>query len=251
MTRAEQSSLARWGGAFTIALALHGAATALMVLASSRNSDVVGNAEPAIAVDLAPPASELGESSVTAAPRTIADAVAPEPHEITEPPPEESAAAEPSAPLVVAEAAVAPPPTPAEKPRPKKPVTKPRPTRAKDHPTERDATASSVPAAAPRPGQSGASLASWQSVLAVHLDRHKRYPASARADGVTGTVVLVIAIDRGGNVLSASVGRSSGVAVLDGEGTALAHRASPVPPPPPEIGGSRIRLSVPVRFNVR
>ena len=89
MTRTEQSSSARWGSAFAIALALHGAATGLTVLASSRSSEAVGNAEPAIAVDLAPPASELGKSSVTAAPGTIADAVAPDPHEITEPPPEE------------------------------------------------------------------------------------------------------------------------------------------------------------------
>ena len=119
-------------------------------------------------------------------------------------------------------------------------MTKPRSTRPKEYPTERDAIASSVPAAAPRPGRSGASLANWPSVLAAHLNRHKRYPASARADGLTGTVVLVIAIDRSGNVISASVGRSSGAAVLDSEGTALAHRASPVPPPPPEIGGSRM-----------
>jgi protein TonB len=251
MMTASQSSLAQWGRAFGVALMLHGSVTALAVMASSRSIDVAGSNEPAIAVELAPPTDELGESSVTAAPGTIADNVDPEPHDIAEPLRAETAQAEPSAPLLVAETAVTPPPRLIEKPRPKKPVKKPRSTPAKDNPTERDATTSSVPAAAPRSGRSGASLASWQSALAAHLDRHKRYPSAARANGATGTVLLVIAIDRGGNVIAASVGRSSGTAVLDSEGTALAQRASPVPAPPPEVSGNRITLSVPVRFDVR
>ncbi|MDC7986309.1 energy transducer TonB, partial [Rhodoplanes sp. TEM] len=106
-------------------------------------------------------------------------------------------------------------------------------------------------APAPGAGSGGASLASWQGRVAAHLNRHKTYPSEARARNESGIVVLVFSIDRSGGVISASLGRSSGSAALDREATALARRASPVPAPPPGVGGSRIRLTVPIRFNVR
>jgi protein TonB len=55
-------------------------------------------------------------------------------------------------------------------------------------------------------------------------------------------------IDERGNVLSASLARSSGFAELDQEVVALVRRASPVPAPPP---GANRSITAPVRFSTR
>jgi periplasmic protein TonB len=38
---------------------------------------------------------------------------------------------------------------------------------------------------------------------------------------------------------------------LDDEALALLRRAEPFPPPPPELAGARVDLTVPIRFNLR
>jgi protein TonB len=60
---------------------------------------------------------------------------------------------------------------------------------------------------------------------------------------------VAFTIDRSGRVLSARLIRSSGSSALDQEAVSLARRASPVPPPPPNIGRASITLTVPVRFS--
>jgi protein TonB len=45
--------------------------------------------------------------------------------------------------------------------------------------------------------------------------------------------------------------RSSGTSALDEEALALLRRAQPFPPPPPELSGSRVDLTVPIRFNLK
>jgi periplasmic protein TonB len=45
--------------------------------------------------------------------------------------------------------------------------------------------------------------------------------------------------------------RSSGASALDDEALALLRRAEPFPPPPPELPGARVDLTVPIRFNLR
>lgn len=99
--------------------------------------------------------------------------------------------------------------------------------------------------AAPTSGvASSVSVATWRGSVMAHLNRHKRYPG-----GGGGTSSVAFTIDRAGRVLSARLIRSSGSAILDQEAVALARRASPVPAPPPNIGGGSIVLSVPVRFS--
>jgi periplasmic protein TonB len=41
------------------------------------------------------------------------------------------------------------------------------------------------------------------------------------------------------------------VAVLDEEALALVRRAQPFPPPPPEMPGNSLDLTVPIRFNLK
>ena len=100
--------------------------------------------------------------------------------------------------------------------------------------------------AAPTAGASSSlSPATWRSALMAHLNRHKRFPAG----GSRGVSQVAFTIDRAGRVLSARLIGSSGDAALDQEAVALAQRASPVPAPPPDVGGGNVTLSVPVRFN--
>lgn len=104
-------------------------------------------------------------------------------------------------------------------------------------------------AAAPSASNSdtpSASPASWRGALNAHLNRYKRFPTGAAMGGI---VQIAFTIDRSGNVLSSRLVRSSGDSALDQEAVSLPRRASPVPAPPPNVGGGSISLTVPVRFN--
>jgi protein TonB len=157
------------------------------------------------------------------------------------------------------EATLAPPPSPKPKAH-KEPPPKAREAERKkpidpDKPKHRETTAppSSIAArsntaAAPSAG-SGASPAvspaTWKSELMAHLNRYKRYPSGAAS---TGTASVAFTIARSGQVLSARLIGSSGNPALDAEAVSLPLRASPVPPPPSEFGGSVLTLTVPIHF---
>lgn len=90
--------------------------------------------------------------------------------------------------------------------------------------------------------------AKWQSRLMAHLERRKRYPSGARSRREQGIAYVRFRIDDAGNVVSASLLRSSGFAELDREVVDLVHRASPVPAPPPGVNKT---ITAPVQFSVR
>ena len=52
-------------------------------------------------------------------------------------------------------------------------------------------------------------------------------------------------------MIDSRVVRSSGASALDDEALALLRRAQPFPPPPPELPGARVDVSVPIRFNLK
>ncbi|MCF8470879.1 MAG: energy transducer TonB [Parvibaculum sp.] len=140
-----------------------------------------------------------------------------------------------------------------EEPR-KKPVRQPQPLKAASRPaaeaqaqvrqSDRDAARQNVSSFS----SSSMAAVNWQSRLMAHLERRKRYPSTSRSRGEQGTAYVRFHIDDAGNVLSASLTRSSGFSALDREVLALVHRASPVPAPP--SGVSKI-IVAPVRFSVR
>jgi protein TonB len=86
-------------------------------------------------------------------------------------------------------------------------------------------------------------------MVSAQLNRNKRYPESAQ--GQQGAASISFSVDRSGRIVSVRLVRSSGSSALDQEAVAMAHRSSPVPAPPPEIGGGIINLSVPVNFRPR
>lgn len=95
------------------------------------------------------------------------------------------------------------------------------------------------------------SPAKWQSRVLSWLNRHKRYPASAKSRRQEGLVQVAFTVDKGGRVTSSRVSRSSGVPALDQAALDMVRRASPVPAPPPEIAASALKLAVPVDFSLR
>lgn len=115
------------------------------------------------------------------------------------------------------------------------PVTSPNPR------ADRAAAPASSAASAP-----SMSPASWRGALMAHLNRYKRFPPGAAANG---TATVAFTINRSGTVTSARLVASSGDPALDAEAVALPRRASPVPEPPANVSGGSIALAVPIRFS--
>ena len=107
----------------------------------------------------------------------------------------------------------------------------------------RESGGQAATAAVTSSASSGADAANWRGAVVAHLNGFK--PASS---GAAGTARVAFAVDRGGRVVSASLAASSGDPQLDAAAVAMVRRASPLPAPPPDLGG-RINLTVPVRFH--
>lgn len=172
-------------------------------------------------------------------------------------------------PKVSAPPAPAPnPPAPVPKPeKPRKIVKKHKPAPHPEKPTPdktppADATTAppsteAPPApvqAAPAPGSSSAHAShdpvTWQGALLAQLEKYKRYPAEAMSSQQEGVPTVTFTMDRKGHVLSVQLASSSGHPLLDREAVALPRRAEPLPPPPDDVKGDPITLTVPVEFYI-
>ncbi|WP_321364185.1 TonB family protein [uncultured Celeribacter sp.] len=87
------------------------------------------------------------------------------------------------------------------------------------------------------------SPARWQARLMAHLERHK-----SRSNGERGTAYVIFSINTAGEISAIRLARSSGTASIDQAALSLIRRASPVPPPPPEIPPT---LIIPIKFERR
>lgn len=105
----------------------------------------------------------------------------------------------------------------------------------------------------PNPAKSKALEQNWTAKVRAKIERSLNYPDEALSKKWSGTPTLKITIDKAGNVLSVSVVKSSGKAVLDDEAIATAQRASPLPVPPDEImnGQASKSFRIPVRFDLK
>lgn len=91
--------------------------------------------------------------------------------------------------------------------------------------------------------------ATWEALLLSHLEKHRRYPAAARARRAQGVTYVTFRMNRAGSVLSAQVTRSSGSSSLDHAALDTLKRAQPLPKIP-EDRPDPLELSVPVEFFV-
>jgi protein TonB len=120
-----------------------------------------------------------------------------------------------------------------------------------DKPVEQPSPPVSQATSPPRPRPSAAQVASWHRRIAMQVERHKGYPASARARHETGTAELAFTLDRTGKVVASRIARTSGSAALDQETIDTVRRAQPFPSPPPNMPGETFEFTVPIRFNIR
>lgn len=234
----------RWGACFALALCFHAAGAAALLTRWSEDSDLVANA-PVIMIELAPVPVAPDITPTEVPPDKILSTEAePEP----EPPkPVEKLEIPPAS---QGEMEMVPPPKPVEKKVEKKPKQKHASVAAAPSATERKAER----AAAPSPGASSHNpnaLPNWKSELVSRLERAKRYPPEAQSRGEQGVAQLAFSVDRSGGVHGVRIVRSSGSSALDSATLALVERAAPLPPPPAEISGSQIAISVPIRYNLR
>lgn len=87
----------------------------------------------------------------------------------------------------------------------------------------------------------------WEAVLLAHLEKYRRYPATARNRREEGVTYVTFHMNRAGMVLSNRIMRSSGSALLDRAALETLKRAQPLPPIPADRSDP-LELSVPVEF---
>ena len=93
-----------------------------------------------------------------------------------------------------------------------------------------------------------AEIAGYSQHVTARIAAMKHYPEEARARAAQGTAVVSFAVDAGGEVRSAAIGRSSGDAGLDAEAVATVRRVGSFGPPP---RGAPHTFSVPLRYQMR
>jgi periplasmic protein TonB len=116
-----------------------------------------------------------------------------------------------------------------------------------ERPVQPPAPETRAPPKTERLGQfTEASARAYNALLFGHIQRFKRYPASAR--GASGTVMVRFELNRAGGVIGSAVTKSSGNAALDQEALDLLRRASPFPPFPAAKSGEKDSYIAPVNF---
>ncbi len=260
----------RWGACLIVVLTFHAAGAMALLAHWNSEPDLVANA-PVIMIELAPLAVAPKTTPTEVAPAPVASEAQPEPQ--PEPEPEQPVTKLEPDPVKPIEKAELPPlpeisqaePVPVVTPPPKqvekekKQVEKPKEKKVR----HRHASIASAPsaadreatrAAAPSPGahsHNPSAMPNWKSALVARLESHKRYPAEAQARGEHGVAQLAFSVDRHGGVHNVRIVRSSGSRALDAATLALLERAAPLPPPPPEVPGAQIAITVPIRYTMR
>jgi protein TonB len=231
-------ALPRWTMAAFIVLALHLGIGAYLIVTRDIGMPP-GEPPDALMIDLSPIATAPPQPQVAAPP--------PEPAAPAPPPVLQA----PEIPTPRPDAVVAPPPKPvpdkqAEEEQEKR-LEKEKIEKQKRIEKREQARQAAPRAAAPAPGASGQSVASWKSEVQERINAAKRYPEAARARAESGAATLSFSVDSSGRVVEAHVVASSGSAALDQESVAMAHRISPLPPPPT----GRVTLTVRINFTAR
>jgi periplasmic protein TonB len=262
----------RWGSSAAAITMAHAALIALG-LSWYTQRPLPGVTIPAIMVDMAPVSATPQPTMMDLAPgpqMQQADASPPPETATQEPMPEQIASTPPQEnPVVEAPPEPKAAPTP-PKPEPSKIVQDhPRPVPAKPKIVRAEARQPSEATPAPRTtaapnaerrapaaaamsaGASAATIASYNQLVAAHLQRFKQYPPAAKAAGEQGVSRLSFSISRGGQVLGSRLAGSSGHAALDAETIAMVRRAQPFPAFPPEMRQASMSFNVPVQFSIR
>lgn len=150
-------------------------------------------------------------------------------------------AAEPAAPLL---------PEPTAAPQPPSPTVTPPQARGTVQENPPAPAASYAPPAFVDLALVDTSKEQYLRDLARWLAQRQVYPPAARERGLEGLVVLVVNLDRAGNVLAVNIGRSSGQPLLDQGALDTLRRAGPLPPVPEALPYTTLEMELPVSFRL-
>ncbi len=107
---------------------------------------------------------------------------------------------------------------------------------------------------APRQGLSSKpseATLTWQKAVALHLNKHKKYPHEARTRGHEGVATVSFSLDRSGKVIAVHLDKSSGSDLLDQEAIDVLSRASPFPRPPSDATDVTFNFAQPIQFRIK
>ncbi len=177
----------------------------------------------------------------------------PQQAELTAPPPEQIAPQAPPLPVAKPKPIVKPKPKPVveEEDDEPSPAELRRIAEKKREAAERRRKAQEARQAARRGAAegsaqaSGASRANYAGLIIAELNRHKFFPAAARAAGEGGSVGVAFTIGASGRVVSQSITSSSGNAALDGAARVIMS-AIHAPPPP----GGQFSTTTTIKFHL-
>lgn len=95
-------------------------------------------------------------------------------------------------------------------------------------------------------------IKNWQSQVIGHLSRFKKYPKIALDKNKEGKAIIYVAIDKDGQILSATLIKSTQEFSLDSEAVALFKRVSPLPKPPVFLlKNEKVEFILPIDFNLK
>lgn len=288
-TRLSATSKARRLTVVGLSLALHGAVLLclLMTYPVLRPRGPIVSYDVIVLSEVAQPAAgtnppQPAQSQQQPAPPV--EAPAPQPTPPPAPPQQAEASQQPGQPPPPPVAAPVPPPVAAPIPpppsiaaqRPQSPVTPapkqhqpaarpgphavaaaPRPHRPEAAPLEAERPPSGLPgqprASVPPPASTQPQMAGPDPVWLARVDQwlmaHESYPEMARQRRQQGTVVVRFEVDRSGQVLSASLAHSSGLALLDQAALSLLRGAS-LPPFPPNAPAGHTTVTIPIHYHL-
>jgi protein TonB len=94
-------------------------------------------------------------------------------------------------------------------------------------------------------------ITEWQKSIVVRISKAKRYPKTARKQGIEGDVTVRFTIDRYGAILTREVAKTSGHPVLDDAALKVFDDLGKLPTPPSHLAGSEFNLMVPLRYSFK
>lgn len=90
----------------------------------------------------------------------------------------------------------------------------------------------------------------YTQLLSLWIEKHKIYPAQARASGMGGQVLLRIRINRQGTIIRYYLEKATGHALLDKAVSLIVDAANPVPPVPADYPDKHnyLEFIIPINF---
>ena len=96
-------------------------------------------------------------------------------------------------------------------------------------------------------------FSSYGKNITANVEKHKKYSAIAQRRRLEGVVIIEIAIDQNGNIISSKIKKSSDNAILDKDALTSVQQAAPFPKPP-EILVNQISIKkfiIPIGYSIK